>query len=88
MSTLLLVRIAGNDSTDVVSRAAESPGFSDHRMVLFIAVGLAAVAGLHLTSKAIAPITEVIKFVVAAGLGLLLMATAVALAFVLAITAI
>lgn len=88
MNTLLLVRIAGNDSTDVASQAAESPGFSDHRMVLVIAVALAAVAGMHLASKAMAPVAEVIKFVVAAGLGLLLMATAIALAFVLAITAI
>jgi hypothetical protein len=85
MSTLLLVRIAGNDSTEVVSQAA---GLGDNRTVLFIIVALATVAGLHLTSRAISPIAEVIKSVIAAGLGILLIAAAVGLAFVLAITAI
>ena len=85
MSTLLLVRIAGNDSTEVVSQAA---GLGDNRIVLFIMVALATVAGLHLTSRAMSPIAEVIKSVIAAGLGILLIAAAVGLAFVLAITAI
>lgn len=88
MSTLLLVRIAGNDSTDVASEAAGSVGFGDNRIVLFITVALATVVGLHLTSRAISPIAEVIKSVIAVGLGLLLIAAAVGLAFVLAITAI
>ena len=88
MSTLLLVRIAGNDSTDVASQTAESLGFGDNRIVLFMIVALATAVGLHLTARAISPIAEVIKSVIAAGLGLLLIAAAVGLAFVLAITAI
>jgi hypothetical protein len=88
MSTLLLFRITGNDSTDVVSQTAESVGIGDNRIVLFVIVALATVAGLHLTSRAISPIAEVIKSVIAVGLGLLLIAAAVGLAFVLAITAI
>jgi hypothetical protein len=87
MSTLLLFRITGNDTTDVVSQAG-SVGFGDNRIVLFVIVALATVAGLHLTSRAINPIAEVIKSVIAVGLGLLLIAAAVGLAFVLAITAI
>ncbi|HEX6338292.1 MAG TPA: hypothetical protein VFZ85_15120 [Jiangellaceae bacterium] len=88
MSTLLLVRIAGNDSTDVASQAAGSVALGDNRIALFFIVALATAAGLHLTARAISPIAEVIKFVIAAGLGLLLIAAAVGLAFVLAITAI
>ncbi|HEX6325000.1 MAG TPA: hypothetical protein VFZ72_00380 [Jiangellaceae bacterium] len=88
MSTLLLFRITGNDSTDVVSQTAESVGIGDNRIVLFVIVALATVAGLHLTSRAMNPIAEVIKSVIAVGLGLLLIAAAVGLAFVLAITAI
>jgi hypothetical protein len=88
MSTLLLFRITGNDSTDVVSQTAESVGIGDNRIVLFVIVALATVARLHLTSRAINPIAEVIKSVIAVGLGLLLIAAAVGLAFVLAITAI
>jgi len=88
MSTLLLIRIAGNDSADVVSQTAESLGFGDSRIILFVIVALATVAGLHLTVRAISPIAEIIKSVIAAGLGLLLIAAAVGLAFVLAITAI
>jgi hypothetical protein len=88
MSTLLLVRIAGNDSTDVASQTAGSVALGDNRIALFLIVALATAAGLHLTARAISPIAEVIKFVIAAGLGLLLIAAAVGLAFVLAITAI
>ena len=88
MSTLLLVRIAGNDSADVVSQTAGSVEFGDNRIVLFVIVALATAAGLHLTARAISPIAEVIKFVIAAGLGILLIAAAVGLAFVLAVTAI
>ena len=88
MSTLLLVRIAGNDSTDVVSQTAGSLGLGDNRIVLIVIVALATAAGLHLTSRAMGPIAEVIKSVIAAGLGILLVAAAVGLAFVLAITAI
>ena len=88
MSTLLLARIAGNDSTDVVSQTTESLGLDGNRIVLFVIVALATVAGLHLTSKAMGPIAEIIKSVIAAGLGVLLIAAAVGIAFVLAITAI
>ena len=88
MNTLLLVRIAGNDAADVVSQTTESVPFGDSRIVLFIIVGLATAAGLHLTSRAISPIAEIIKSVIVAGLGALLIAAAVGLAFVLAITAI
>jgi hypothetical protein len=88
MSTLLLFRITGNDSIDVVSQTAESVGIGDNRIVLFVIVALATVAGLHLASRAMNPIAEVIKSVIAVGLGLLLIAAAVGLAFVLAITAI
>lgn len=88
MSTLLLVRIAGNDSTDVVSQATGSVALGDNRIALYVVVALATAAGLHLTARAISPIAEVIKSVIAAGLGLLLIAAAVGLAFVLAITAI
>lgn len=88
MSTLLLVRLAGNDSTDVVSQATESLGLSDLRIVLFVAIALATAAGLHLTCRAMAPIAKAVKSIVAAGLGALLIAAALGLAFVLAITAI
>lgn len=88
MSTLLLARIAGNDSTDVVSQTTESLGLDGNRIVLFVIVAVATVAGLHLTSKAMGPIAGIIKSVIAAGLGVLLIAAAVGIAFVLAITTI
>ena len=88
MSTLLRVHLAGNDATDVMSQTAGSVELGDNRIVFFVIVALATAAGLHLTSRAIGPIAEVIKSVVAAGLGILLIAAAVGLAVALAITAI
>lgn len=72
----------------LVYQATDALGVNSLRGLLFIAVALVTVAGLRLASRAVASVTEMIKTVVVAGLGVLLIAAATAFAFVLAITSI
>jgi hypothetical protein len=72
----------------LVYQATDALGVNSLRGLLFIAVALVTVAGLRLASRAVASVAEMIKTVVAAGLGVLLIAAATAFAFVLAITSI
>ncbi len=87
MRTLLLARLAENDPVSTVSQSTDVvAGMSGARGVLIAIIVIGTIAGLRMASRAISPIAEVIKSVVAAGLSALLMTVVVALALILAIT--
>ena len=89
MRTLLLARFTENDSASAVSQTADAvAGLGNSRGVLIAIIVIGTIAGVRMASRAVAPIAEVIKSVVAAGLSALLMTAVVALALVLAVTSV